>query len=131
MEPVTPDAVAGLGTFLRGHAAVSAIAGQRVSTRLSGTYPAVRLALVGGDPSELWGGADATVQVECWSTLDDEATGYQLARTVVAAVSDARGIPVTGGYLLDATASEPFASPDPDTNRARFIVTVTVSLLGS
>lgn len=111
--------------------ALNTAAGNRVAPKLPGTMPAIRIANVGprdrGPEEHL-----ARVQVECWADDDDAAAN--LAATVEAGVPDLAGTypyPTDGVYAHCAgggVAAGPFAAPDPNSQRYRYILDVELWL---
>jgi len=123
--PVTllPSAISAAVSWLKNQPTVTAITGSRVGTRLNATLPAIRVQRVGNPPPAEWAD-DASIQIECWA--QDEITAELLARTVIAALPDIRGYPVTGGRVHTYTVSAgPYFAPDePPSTLARFVMTV-------
>ena len=113
-----PNPVAVVNAWAKAQSTVTAICGTRISYRLTGTYPAIRLADIG--PVERAPGERASrVQVECWA--DDYDTSVALAAAVDAAVEDGtlRGTwasaPCSGGAVVFG----PMAMPDPESTKFR------------
>lgn len=107
--------------FLANHDAIEPLVGDRVSTfKLDTAETRIQLTMVPSAGSEL--GFEAyEYQVDCWGptdAVDDVDQAQTLARTVCAAIYDLRG---TGGITIAKPTVTPFALPDPDTGRARFI----------
>lgn len=124
MESLTPDAEHVFGAFLRSHAAVTALVGQRSSEALSGTYPAIRYSLLPGGGDDTERGDRPELQVECYA--DDRPTARRVARTVRAVLPDLAGTsPVADAYVVGAVLTlPPFYSADPPTGRARYLLQV-------
>ena len=118
-----PSAAVVLVAWAKGNAALAAIHGGRVGTKLNATLPAIRVQRIGGTPVETYED-QPILQVECWAA--DEGTADLLARTVVAALPTARGEYPTGRVYTYSIESGPFWSPDDPTlsNNSRYILTV-------
>jgi len=115
-----PDPQAALITFLGTHPDVSAISGMRVSsTRLDTPQPRIQITALPGENTQPWEEA-AEFQLDCWGGTETQA--LTLARTVCAAIYDLtlQNATVTAAY----PTLRPFASPDPDTGRPRYIVQI-------
>ena len=126
--PRVPDVLELLRLYLLAQPAVTAIVGDRIALSLSGTYPAIRYALIGGPRGEAWEYLP-TLQVECWGDVDGDEQALRLALVVRDALEDLRGWlpdgPASRGYVAGAEVTgEPFASADPKTGRARYLVQV-------
>lgn len=129
-DVLLPDAEALLGAFLRAQSAVSALVGTRVGTLIPNppTWPLVRLTRVGGTQAQRWEDRPR-LSVECWADLNDQAGASLLARTVIAVLSDIRGRYVAqAGYVVSwDVVLGPLWSPDPISNRPRFLVDVALA----
>lgn len=129
MDPLLPSSEALLGSFLRGHHAISSIVGTRVGTKLAAARPAVRLTRLGSPPSQRWEDSPE-IQVECWA--EDEVTADLLARTVIAAMPDLLERRDMDGVVkaYDITLG-PLNSPDPFTDQPRYLVGVRLLIYSS
>jgi hypothetical protein len=95
---------------------VTEICGTRISYRLDGTYPAIRVADVGPierGPEEVL----QRIQIECWA--EDYDTAEQLALAVEAVVATARGEWPAGYCAGGDVDAGPYFSPDPQSERFR------------
>lgn len=111
-----PRSLKVVNEWLKAQAAVTAIAGKRISYKLDTTLPAIRLTNVGPiqrGPEE----ALQRIQVECWAATYDDAE--DLANTVVAALPEARGQWTSGYCAGGSVESGPFDSPDPNSEKYR------------
>lgn len=124
-DPLLPSPEVLLGGFLRAHPALSPLHGGRVGTRLSGVYPAIRLARLGSPARERWEDRP-TVQVECWA--DEQAHADLLARTVVAVMPEVLGAHAGGVVSGWEITLGPLWSPDPTTGRARYLVDLQLQI---
>jgi hypothetical protein len=132
--PVTPspDSVGCVIDFIRRQSDMAALVGgasPRVSTRLSGTLPAIRVTLVDGGPDTTgeFGGAHPTVQVECWA--NDPATADLMMRTFTAALPQVKGGTWGGVYVSGARVDlGPIMSDDPDTTAYRQLTDVILDV---
>jgi hypothetical protein len=125
-----PDAEALLIAALKAQPSVTALCGGRVGTRLSGTYPAIRVTTLGGGESVADTGSP-DLQVECWGDGTGSAAETQasdLARTVHSVGGSLRGVFGPGTVVGSWTYGLPLHSPDPTTARERYIVTVGITL---
>lgn len=114
---------------LRAQVPVSSLVGNRIGTRLSGVYPAIRVTLVGGPPRRVENTAVPDLQVECWGPGADgpsEAVASNAALAVEAAVSKLPGVYTAGTICGASTSGFIFHSPDGTTSRERYIVTVSL-----
>lgn len=131
MDALLPDAEALFGAFLRAQPAVSALVGTRASTRIADVpiWPLVRISRVGGTQGQRWEDRPR-LSAECWADLNDQAGASLLARTVVAVLPDIRGrYAVQAGYVVSyELVLGPLWSPDPVSNRPRYIVDVVPSI---
>lgn len=118
-DPVLPDEEALLASFLRGHSLLTPLHGGRVGTDLSGTYPAVRVAALGG-PAGVHGTGAPRVQIECWADTREQAG--DLARACAAALPDMQGRYAAGVVRGARAEGIPFPQPDETTSRERFIL---------
>lgn len=135
MSRLTADPIEACRQLLLQQAAVTAITGTRVRTTLQGPDPAIRVAAAGGDVGTNPGQSLPRLQVECWGAgqastgpaVDDGTAGF-LARTVLASLP-VQGVTVPAGHITSAWVEGlPFESPDPQTGRPRWIVTVRLDL---
>ena len=113
---MVPNPVKTFTRWAQAQPSVTALCSNRVSYRLEGTYPAIRVTDVG--PVERAPGERFNrVQVECWAADYDSA--FSLASAVDQAIQDGtlRGVwggqPCAGG----AVVSGPFANPDETTQK--------------
>lgn len=121
MDPVQPDTIAAVCEALRVHPDLVPLHGGRVSTKLEGVYPAIRVAGAGGPDYLVFGHSQPWAQIECWA--DDEAQVTDLGRYVRAALTDLPSL--TTGLLQVWSSSEPFRSDDPSgSNHLRVIVPI-------
>lgn len=123
-DALMPDPNVIIGEHLRSHARVTALVGTRSSTKLATTMPAIRYTVTSNPKRgpEEW---EPSLQVECWGTSEQGAE--QLARAVEASLTDLPGARRTG-EVAAAEATNAFPSPDPETDRPRVIVLVTLLL---
>lgn len=131
--PLLPSAEALLIAALREQPPVTAICGTRIGTRLSGTYPAIRVTTLGGGES-VEGTNSPDLQVECWGNGGDPAAEIQaseLSRVVHSvALSSLRGAYGAGIIVGSWCYGGPLHSPDASTSpaRERYIVTVGITM---
>lgn len=128
VEAIAPDVVDQFVTWAKSRPAITDITGPKgISIKLpAGAGGVIRVALVsGGD--EVPGGGGPLLQVECWGKpgADDDGTASLLGRTLKAEIPTFVG-DFAGGRVAGASATNPFASPDPLTSRPRYIVQVRV-----
>jgi hypothetical protein len=126
---ILPDAEALLIAALKSQPAVTNLCGGRIGTRLSGTYPAIRITTLGGGESVTDTGSP-DLQVECWGDGTGSAAETQasdLARTVHSVGGNLRGMYGPGTVVGSWTYGLPLHSPDPGTSRERYIVTVGIT----
>lgn len=128
-----PDAEALLIAALKAQTSVSSLCGGRVGTRLSGTYPAIRVTLLGGPARVVENTAQPELQVECWGNGaggDAETQASDLARNVEAAVLVLRGTYGPGTITGAWTVGLILHAPDASTSlvRERYIVTVGLTV---
>lgn len=123
-DAAMPDPGLIVGTHLRAHPRVTALVDQRSSLRLATTMPAIRYAVTSNPKRgpEEWA---PTVQVECWAVKDEQA--WEIATAVASSLPDLPGVRATG-QVVQADVTNVFTSPDPDTQRPRVIVLVSVLL---
>lgn len=124
-----PDVLAVLGRVLRADPAVAALAGDRVSTRLPGGWPAVRLDAAGGIQAFKDRLDAPRVDVHAFAT--DEAVAVTLARTARAVIDAAGNYTEPGVVVITATETTPHRNqtiPDrsPTVYDYTFTATVTV-----
>lgn len=118
---VLPDAERLVGSYLRGHADVVALAGTRVTTELPATpvYPAVTLTRVGGVPSIANYLDVARLEFSCWAAT--KAAALALARTVEAAMLTLPGTHALGVVTGVVQVGEGFRwNPDEETDVPRY-----------
>ena len=120
--PVLPDVEALLGSFLRNHPELTPIHQGRVATRLSGTYPAIRVSLIAVRPTQILGEYLPELQVECFA--DDQGVASLLARKASAAMADVIGAYPEGAVRGHDLVFGPFWSPDATTQRPRYLFDV-------
>lgn len=124
---VLPDAEALLIQALKATPEVSILCAGRIGTRLSGTFPAVRVTLLGGPPRPVTGTGSPNLQVECWGNGTDSAAEHQaldLARAVEAAVESLPGVYTSGRIVAAWSLSDLIHSPDSGTSRERYLAQV-------
>lgn len=122
---VMPRAVLMATKWLQAQSAVTTLVGQRISYRLDGTYPAIRITDVGtisrGPEEEL-----RRLQIECYA--DDYDVAERIAATVVSVLPEARGT-WAGGWCAGAgVESGPFSNPDVDPQRHRHQLDVAFAI---
>lgn len=128
-ERVSPNAGEALRLALRAQPTVTAICGTRIGLTLTGTDPAIRYVLTGGD---YYGGgaASARLQVECWGRggqVPDDGTADNLAATVVSVLTGMVGT-YGDARVHGVSAAYPYRSDDATSGRPRAIVNVTITL---
>jgi hypothetical protein len=125
---VLPDAEALLIAALAAQTAIATPVGGRISTRLSGTYPAIRVTLLGGVGRIVDGTLEADVQWEVWG--DDsptaETVASDIARAIEAAVPLLAGVYGPGTIRGASSSGYIIHSPDSVTARERYLGTATV-----
>ena len=124
-DALMPPAVRLAADWLQAQAAVTAAAGKRISYRLTGTYPAIRLTDLGPMGRDE-GGALRRIQIECWA--DDYDIAERLAAAVESVVPEAHGDWPSGYCAGGDVESGPFASPDPASQRFRHQLDVALWL---
>jgi hypothetical protein len=120
---VLPSAVKVVNAWAKSRPAITDLVGKRISPVLDRTLPAIRLTNVGPrdrGPEE----ALARVQVECWS--DDHDTAEDIANAVVAQLPSLPGEWAGGWCAGGGVAMGPFSSPDPQTERARYLLDLEI-----
>lgn len=117
--PLMPDPEEVFVAAVQAQPSVKAIT-TRIGTRWSGTYPAVRVTVVGDSGPDGEGSRFVVFQAEC--VADDDTTASLLARTIESCRIDMRGS-FAGGWLAltDVTSITP--GYDEVTERARYDVT--------
>lgn len=113
--------------WLRSLDAVTDLVEKRISWKLTGAYPAIRLADLG--PMNRSAAGDwRRVQVECWAQDYDDAE--QLAAVIAAAAdtSSARGAWANGYCAGSTVVLGPLSSPDQQSERSRHLVDVAFLL---
>jgi hypothetical protein len=123
-----PDPV--LVSLLSELPAVASTAGGRVSTVLDAMLPALRVVLVGHREAPSSWEATPLYQVEVWA--DDEfqagSLAWDIANTWPSVTKVIReGALVTHRWL----STSPFPSPDPETGKSRYLLTVGIRLSGA
>jgi len=111
-----PRALKVVNEWLKAQAAVTDLAGKRISHKLDAQLPAIRLTNVGPierGPEE----ALQRIQVECWAETYDDAE--DLANVVVSVLPEARGEWPAGYCAGGGVESGPFDSPDPESEKYR------------
>lgn len=120
MASVPGDPVKVLIDHYQGKPAVTDVVALRISDRLAGTYPAIRVTPIStrpGIPDE----DGALVQIECWA--DDDRDADDLARTVRFELTGLRGPhPAANAWCAGYDDPTQFRSPDQKTGRSRTIV---------
>lgn len=124
-DALMPRAALMATKWLQAQAAVTALVGQRISHKLGGIYPAIRITDVGtmarGPEEEL-----RRLQIECFADSYDVAE--RIAATVVSVLPEARGT-WAGGFCAGAgVESGPFYSPDVDPERHRHQLDIAFAL---
>jgi hypothetical protein len=106
---------------LAAKSSVVALCGGRIGTALSGTYPAVRISLVGGrsKPVDERSTKNPIVQWEAWG--DTQGQAADLAREIDDQAEALRGTYSKGIVVASWASGHYFHSPDPETNRQRYI----------
>lgn len=118
-----PDPEALLVQALKATPAVSTLCGGRIGTRLSGTYPAVRVAWVGGPSRPTEGTANPVLQFEVWGAGSDataQEKANELARTIEGEAHDLAGEYLSGTVVASHVVGSLIHSPDPN-GRERYI----------
>ena len=121
-----PDAEALLIVALRA-TPVGPLVGNRISTRLSGTYPAIRITLLGGPDRAMESTGQPELQVECWgngSGPSDETQALEIARNVEGFATSLAGSYGPGRIVGAYTLGGILHSPDASSGRERYIVQV-------
>lgn len=128
--PLLVSAEAATISWLLAQNEVTTIAGNRIRTALSqtSTWPQIRVTRVAGVGDQYWRDLPR-VRIECWGDLQDKdhpnaAPAMDvLVRTIQACVPRAASWagPIAGMQV----AYGPLPLPDPDTNRARYLLDVT------
>jgi hypothetical protein len=111
--------------WLRSVAPVTAVVDTRISHRLPGTFPSIRLTDVGvasRSPEE----ALHRVQIECWG--DDYDVTEDLALEIERHIPEARGAWPNGYCAGGSVDVGPFSSPDQKTGRQRHLLEVVLWL---
>lgn len=132
MDPLLPIPEQLLGDFLRTHPALvewfstrpaDPVTGvlPRASTKLSGTYPALRISRVGGVQLQSWQDFPE-LQIDCWA--DEQVEAAELVRLVVAVMADINGEHPTGWVRGFDWTLGPLWAPSEDGRLARYIVSV-------
>lgn len=127
MTGPSPEAL--LVQALKAITEVATLCGGRIATRLSGTYPAVRVTLTGGIGRSVSATGFPTLQWEAWGNGTDAAAQIQasdLAREIEAAVDDGRLAGVyTSGTIASAWVDGRMShSADTTSNRERYLGTI-------
>lgn len=124
-DALMPPTVRLVADWLQAQAAVAAVVGMRVSYRLTGTYPAIRVADLGPiqrGPEE----ALRRVQIECWAADYDDAE--RLAATVESVLPEARGAWPSGYCAGGSVESGPYSNPDETSQKFRHQLDVALWL---
>ena len=128
LYPLAADPTTVLIAFLTGHASISPLVSTRVSTfKLDTALTRIQLTMIPGTDTQP-GFETYEYQVDCWGpkdAADDVDQAQNLARTVCAAIYDLRG---TSGVTQASPSLRPFALPDPDTGRARYLCQVSFTI---
>ncbi len=135
--PVTPDPIVCTRQLLLTMPGVTSRVANRISPRLQGPQPQIRLAGAGGQVGPHPGQARPRVQVECWgpgglgaaagSPVDD-GSAAALAFAVLDELPTGT-VTLPAGVVVDAYPDGlPFASDDPSTGRARWILPLRLDL---
>lgn len=110
---------------LRSRPAVAALVAGRVSTRLSGTYPALRVTLTAGARRPVTGTARPVLQIEAWGENAGPAGEAQASDLIRTVENETEAGSLAGSYAAGAVVAcwvetVPFHSPD--INRERYIM---------
>lgn len=119
-----PDPEVLLVAALKAKTSVSSLCGNRIATRLSGTYPAVRITLVGGPDRPTTNTAQPTLQWEAWGNGNDSAAEGQaadLAQAIDEVAAVLAGAYAAGRITSSWAVGHYFHSADATTGRERFI----------
>lgn len=133
VPPLLPDDEVLLIAALRSRPPIMAASGARIGTILSGTFPAVRVALTGGQARPVDGTGSPTLQVECWgrdATTSAEGEASLLARTVDAHIPGLRGEYGAVGTIVGAWRIGHILK-QPDSGQARYIVNLGLITQGA
>ena len=127
-----PSAEGLLVTAYRARPTVTSLCGSRIATRLSGTYPAVRITLLGGPTRVVENTAQPELQVECWgngSSTTAELEASDLALAVEAATPQLPGTYPAGIIAAAWVIGGILHLPDTSTTtvRERYILTVGIT----
>lgn len=102
--------------WLQSQTRVTNHVGNRVSYRLGGTYPAIRVTDLGaierGPEEQL-----RRLQIECWA--DDYDKAEAIAAAVESVVPEAAGVWPAGRCAGGAVESGPFSNPDTESEKFR------------
>lgn len=123
-DSLIPDAGEAWRAFAATRPAITALVDDRNSLALSGDEPAIRYALVSGRYDGA-GVAAPLLQIECWGAgggVEDDGTAWNIAAAVVSVAPEIVGGVFAGARVAGVRVSHPFWSPDPVTNRPRYIV---------
>lgn len=126
-----PDVEGALRSWLRSQSEISAVVSTRVFFGVPDdtAFPLISLFRLGG--TDQTGEApldDALIQFDCWGGIKNKAQAFQVAnavRGVLRAMTPQLLTPEVYGY--GASPSAPFWSPDPEDDRARYVVTASVT----
>lgn len=118
------------GLLIEALAAKSAInsgSGGRISTRLSSTFPAVRVTLLGGPGRLVENTGQSEFQVEVWGkggAPEDEIETGDLASLIESEAMKLAGTYSLGTIKGSYSFGDMLHSPDPTTGRERFLLTI-------
>jgi hypothetical protein len=104
---------------MKAQGSVVGLCGNRIGTRLGGTFPALRITLAGGASPPTEGISSAVLQWESWGS--SEADAALLAAAVYAAVKALRGTYSAGVIVSAWNQGHYFHSRDQETNRDRYL----------
>lgn len=131
------DVEGGLRSWLRAQSGVSSVVGTRVffgiprdeAGQPSAAFPLIVLNRVGGAPQT--GGApldDALIQLDCWGGISNKAQAWAAAKAVMDALESMTPQTLAAGvYAYGASVESVIWLPNPDDDRARYVVTAMVT----
>jgi hypothetical protein len=114
-----PDPEAVFTAALRAKTEVSGLVATRVGTRLGATFPAVRVAVVGGASRPTNNTGSPTMQWEAWGNTEAEAA--LLAKAIDGVADELAGTYTAGKIVASWRQGYYFHSRDPETNRDRYL----------
>jgi hypothetical protein len=119
-----PDPEVLLIAALRAQPPVTALFGQRISTRLQADELALRITLLGGRPRPTNGTSSPEFQVESWGPGTDskaEAAAFNGANAVESVVDELSGTYTSGRVISAYMIGYLLHSPDAGTGRQRYL----------